>query len=270
LQAIKSALSGGPEPKPLTLEIAAAATGQSDPLAAPLLSAQQIFHDYGVTVKSCSPTNLRISIDDVIEREARVVAPPTVTNLESPPVFDPPTITLRGPKGAIESISRRDERGKLTIAPDLTGIEDLRLPGVHNLSNLPLYPANPAITVKTKTVNAVFTIKQSNIDGRLSSVSIFIYAPRSLLDEYKVEFPSGDTLPNVRISGPPDKIKALQEGTLAKKPTAMLRISRDDVATGGGRRAPEFQDLPEGVSIQDADKGREIDFKLTKRSAPTE
>jgi len=227
LDDIKSRLTSGPYPTPLSIDVSSQAIGIDDRLSAPLLSAQPIFRDSGVIVKSCLPANLRIQFDEIVTRDAKVVLPPDVTNLESPPLFDPPTVTLHGPRSSLDEITRRDVNGVPTVWPDLTGIDAVRLPGTHDLPNIPLMRPvrDPRVTIEQKTVNLTLTVKQSSVEGKLPFVSIFPYAARSLLDEYKVELPSGDTLPNVKITGPADLVSQLVAGTLPKKPTAMLAIS---------------------------------------------
>jgi hypothetical protein len=268
LDTVKSLLTGGSSPSPVEIVIPSQTPGTVDLPAAASMSSQRVFHDNLVTVESCVPPSLRIQVDRVEERDAKVVVPISATNLEGPASFDPPYVRVRGPQNAVNSITRKDAKGNPLVAADFSKFSDmLALPGEHDLRGVPLElpSANPNVKLDPATVTAHVTVRRADVSATLDAVPIFPYAPRSVEDEYKIEFVGGDTLPNIHVSGPPDEIALLTSGK--KKPTAMLAYSREDIPTAGGRRAPQFLGLPDHVTVDPADASREIEFKLTKRSA---
>jgi hypothetical protein len=68
---------------------------------------------------------------------------------------------------------------------------------------------------------------------------------------------------NVTITGPPEVVKAIKDHTYNPTPTAVLKITPDDVF----RQEPKTlrYDLPPGVHVSPTDAERKIEFKLTPR-----
>src|SRR5205823_4659469 len=85
----------------------------------PLVRNQKVFSDYGVTVLGVQPSKLEVRIDELVEREARVVGPPGVKNYEA--TFDPPTVKVRGPLSVLNKAiqAAKAEGGRLVLYAEI-------------------------------------------------------------------------------------------------------------------------------------------------------
>jgi hypothetical protein len=110
-----------------------------------------------------------------------------------------------------------------------------------------------------------FDIRQSDVQFTIPSVVVNLEGPSFVLDQYKVQFK--DTIYDVKVIGPPDKIQALQRDD-TPKPYAVLHVTGDDRptanSTGQHTRRLEFK-MPDGVRLDPQDDQRSIDFTLVER-----
>ena len=82
VQEVLQKLRGGAVPQGIRLEVDTSLTPnrEHELNAVQLLRNQKIFSDYGITVQGCQPARLLVTIDEVVDREAKIVAPPSVKN----------------------------------------------------------------------------------------------------------------------------------------------------------------------------------------------
>ncbi|HMB94581.1 MAG TPA: hypothetical protein VKK61_00940, partial [Tepidisphaeraceae bacterium] len=61
------------------------------------LANSPIFARSGIIISNCIPAHLQVSVDEFVEREIDVQAPPNVTNLVGATIFEPRQIKIRAP-----------------------------------------------------------------------------------------------------------------------------------------------------------------------------
>jgi len=238
---------------PLQLPVALAPNDEPYQLSTvELLEQHDLFKRYVVAPSDCRPAMLRIRVEPIIEREISLWAPAGLTNLEAPPVFDPPAIRLRGPASALSRIERAD----VEAAPF-----NITTPGVREFDARVIPPlTGKHVSVTPASVHVTVRIKQADVERKIDSMAVFKLTPSALEREYEVIY--DPILPNVKVIGPPDKIELLQ--TNAFIPKAVFEVSVEDPKNRPITRRVRYE-LPPGVRVAPDDEGRTIEFRLVKR-----
>ncbi|HYO09983.1 MAG TPA: hypothetical protein VER17_13515 [Tepidisphaeraceae bacterium] len=234
-----------------------------------LVRSQKIFTDAGVTVLGVQPARLEIVVDEVVEREARIVGPSGVKNLEA--TFDPPTVKLRGPLSvlnkALASVPQ-EENGRLLLHADLPQ-HILRKPDHYELTDVvltrpPELQDDRVSIVALPKIRAVVDVRQADKTYTRPSMTVTQDVPDGLLDKYKmVDFRA--VLQNVTLVGPPELIEAMQRPDFQPQPKAHVVVTAED-ATGERRTKVVVYDLPKGVDVVPEDQKRTVEFRLVDRS----
>ncbi|MGH7214707.1 MAG: hypothetical protein ACREIT_08085 [Tepidisphaeraceae bacterium] len=272
LDQLREILTGGLSPRGVQIEVPAdLSPGLHERRTADLLSAQPIFRESGVAVSDCSPPVLKMYVDEVVEREARVVAPPEVLNLlEGPALFDPPTIRVRGPKSLIAQLDQRDEEGRTVVYADLAGFPAVRQPGTHDVSDVPLVRPikDEHVNLSATKVHASLKVRASDVSFTIPSMPVFVIAPPNLIENHKVVIRDNNpSVASVTVTGPQAKIEMLAQDALVPKPKAVLEITRDDLTNPGEPRTRRLSyDLPQGLSVSPEDAKKEIEFRIVERA----
>ena len=266
LQEVLSKLRGGLLPQGLKIEVPTSLEKNREHGldALSLVRNQKIFVDNGVTVLGCQPARLDFIVDSMVEREAKIVKPPSAKNLDA--AFDPPAVRIRGPL-SVFTAAENANGGQLMIWADLRDDVTRAPPGHYDKEVALRRP--PGLEDERITVSGPATIKAS-VDVRkadktklIRSMVITTTGPASMFDKFTVKFikPEDGVLKNVTVSGPPETIDMLDQ---LDQPTARLVVKPQDV--GDVRTRVVKYDLPDGVTVVDDDKNRTVDFRLVDRA----
>src|SRR5262249_53337059 len=96
LSDVVAKLHGGVLPQGLRLEVPTSGeTADHFVDTLPLVKNQKIFIDSGVSVLRSQPDKITVQEDSLVERDAKVVRPPDVTNVGA--TFEPATVKVKGP-----------------------------------------------------------------------------------------------------------------------------------------------------------------------------
>jgi hypothetical protein len=233
-----------------------------------LVRSQQIFRDYGVTVHSVQPAGIEVSIDELVEREAKVAVPPDLTNVNA--TFDPPTVKVRGPRGLLDRAAQSN-RGQMVVY----AVADAwpRTPGTHPVPDVVLMAPDQLkddrvrINEAKAKVRATLEVRQADKSYKEDSLAVTTDVPIGTFDKYDIVI-ERPAVQNVIISGPPEIIDAMQKPDFEPRPKARLVITRADLAFVGERRSKVVQyDLPQGVDVSPEDKKKTVEFRVVDRAA---
>jgi hypothetical protein len=269
LQDVLGKLRGGMLPLGLKIEIPTTLEkNRVHPLMAlELVRNQKIFNDNGVTVLSCQPARIDVMLDAIVERDAKITRPPTVTNVDG--TFTPAMVKVRGPSSVIDAAEKRNA-GQLLIWADLDQIARSPAGPVSKeigLRKPPELDDDRVVVTGASTVKADVEVRRADEKLLIRSMPITADAPDALWDKYKLvwEKPTQPVLQNVTVSGPPDVIKAIAQLDSEVKPKARLVVTQQDA---GDRRSKVVKyDLPDGVTVSDEDKTRTVDFRLVSKDS---
>src|SRR5688500_14930782 len=187
-------LRGGTIPQGIRIEPdpALSVNDDHDIPTKPLLERNPIFRESGITVLRAQPSRLTVVIDELDEREARVLAPPTVTNLLPATTFSPSSVKVRGPKRILDEAERRarQEGGQLSVFAAIEGIAAAKTPGVQTVPgvSIELPPAlnDERVAVVPKEVDATLHVRENNAELAFDSLPVWPVNPPGLDDKYKV------------------------------------------------------------------------------------
>lgn len=212
-----------------------------------------IFKVHGVTVTKSQPSQVVVNVDRIEEREVSVQVPPGVTNLSSV-TFDPRKVHLRGPAAVLGHL---ESQGNLHVYADIEGLDVLRTPGKKDLPSVPLKlsQSDDGLTIEPPNVHASFDVNAANVTGTIDSMPIVIEALPSFLRSNDIT-PTNDTLANVRVVGPSEKIALLVDHQLPAR--AVLDVRSADQST------LKFE-LPDGVTAAPGQTERTVDYKVKPR-----
>lgn len=226
------------------------ADGTRDVAILPLLDQQNLFRDFGITVRSAEPDTVKVRADAVVTQDLRPTLPADIATRVESIETEPASIRVRGSALVIERLKRE---GKLRAELDVSAYPNLREsePGKPVvLPNLTVRPIDASgVTLETLVVSKA-TLKFAQVrEGELRSVVVEVGQPAGLNYKYDA---TPKILPGVRIVGPPDLLRQLALAELnppanrESLPYASLRLRRDDLGKTF-KRTPLLMNLPPGV-----------------------
>jgi hypothetical protein len=272
VQDVLHRLRGGEFPQGLRIEVDRALEANRDhqvPTIA-LIANHDLFRRNGITITRTQPDTINVTVDAIIDREARVVPAPGTPNLLEGTKFDPPTVKVRGPFNVLQPATEGGSAAPLVayahIPPEL-----LTTPGTRDADDLMLSLPPPLnrdtrVTLIPAKVNAALEVRASDAEWDMPAMTISLDVPKTVADKYTVRY--NTSLANVKLIGPKDVIDAIQtEG--GPKPYAQLKVTIDDATAASSqdlRRKLRFVDLPRGVRVSEKDEQREVPFQLVPKS----
>jgi hypothetical protein len=268
LQSVLQRLRGGMLLQGLRLEIDRNITAGEHTLpTSQLLANNPVFAQNGITVTRMQPERLHVRVDDLVEREARVIAPPGVTTLDAGTQFNPPTIKVRGPASLLDRV-KSESGGQLTVFARIPD-DLLTTPGEKEARKIPIdlpqaLAQDDRVSPTRQDVDAVLHVRAADTEWVMPAMAISLDMPPTLLDK-PVSVNAPTSLPDVTLIGPKAKIDQLKDPSYQQKPYAQLRVTTNDIGKDGLRRKVRFQDLPPGVRVKD-DPRFEIPFSVKPRS----
>lgn len=215
-----------------------------------LLNGDPVLGSYGVQITKVTPPILRVHIDKITWKTLTVSMPQTS---DVPPnvqevKFEPSTVNASGP----ESIMERDYPGNNPkIFIDITNLKQkFATPGSHTEPNVPVVlPRDGRFTIDKPRISVVkFDVSSDDAEVTVPSAFIAVQQPLAQQGKWQVKL-SEQVIQNVKLRGPKTIVQKYERG---EEPlTAVLRVSQDDIATGGGTdRKLEFVDLPSDVEVK--------------------
>ena len=276
LESVLNDIRGGKEPEGLRLEVPANLDINREHSidALPLVRNQRLFVESGIFVIACQPARLRVQVDQLVEREAKIVKAPSAKNLDA--TFIPPTVKVRGPLSLLEQAEATPQPGGETglfVYADLSA-EALKQPGTYKLPG----PGLPdvllrkpqkaddervTIVMPPTRIQATVEVRQADKTLRIASMPVTLDTPDGLLEKYKVTEFRG-ALQNVTVTGPPHIIDQMEKPDYEPRPKARVLVTQQDV--GERRSKPVKYDLPKGIDVVEADRNRTVEFRLVDRT----
>src|SRR3984957_11919174 len=167
--------------KPLEIDVGSSIPpGARQPISSlDQIASNPIFNRQGVTVTACNPETLMVRVDALEERLA-TIAPPEDTPGLIQAVFQPATVTTRGPTYLFP-------RGRLNAIAYPSDEPTLKIPGQHNSVSVHLLPQDD-FTIVPDTVTADLTVGHADQPLSVSPVPVKVLAPKWLTDNYKFDY----------------------------------------------------------------------------------
>ena len=213
--------------------------------------------DNGITVENCQPRSVRVDVDTLQEIDLAVRADPQA-RFVTPPTFDPATVRVTVPSAALRAV-----KGELYAKANLPPLP----PGPHSLKAVPVTVdgLDPKITIRPTTVAAMLEVGQADVSHLVDSLPVFptMAVDQQTLQNYTLRH--DQFLSNVRVYGPPEKIRQLQSFTVTARPEAHFKVTDNDLGKQRITRELRYE-LPEGIRLGE-DAPKTITFDLVPREA---
>lgn len=202
--------------------------------------------DAGITVESVKPDEIEVWVDQLVEADYPIQVSEQLRSGRIS-TFKPDKVKLRGPARILNNPSA-PLRVEADVAAQLNKFPPSDQPIKLKDVKLNLIGADNANITMTPTVADAEVTPVKAKEATLGVVRVMIAASKSTLDRYVIEIPTGETIPNVLVSGPEEVIdKMTGEGTSA--PIALLEIP--SIISEGETEVPIRYDLPPGVELKD-------------------
>lgn len=214
--------------------------------------------DAGIDVVSVEPEEIRIYVDQIVSKKFRVeVADPR--RFGTPPVFDPPEVTVSGPERVLGNPATL-LRLEADVAARLNGLPPsdrevvlkdvkLALAGADG-KNITLAP--PAVTARVIPVATKDTV--------LTSVRLFAAGTIEIINANEFAFDPPNLL-GVTVSGPADAIEKLDPQNAPFAYVQVQGVASTAGTAGGEGEAPFELQLPPGVVSKDPRKTVRVTVK---------
>jgi hypothetical protein len=239
--------------------------------------------DRGITVQNVQPPIVRVYIDQIVERELPVRLPDRITNarnrvvaMDGPAVFEPPTVTYRGPQRLLDSAG-----ADAHVVARISGRPSLDSPGAGSDSNVPVElgptfsPASDGtgtapdqnrssrdVTLTPDSVSVSFSLRPADRTITVPAIALDVKASPTVLNGVSITF-SPESITNIRLTGPPELIDPIEQKQVVLK--AYIQVTSADVAQGTVTKVPVYDSLPRGVTVHPDDAGREVNVTFTPR-----
>lgn len=234
---------------------------QSLPLTQPIRSAA-LFQDYAVNVTNVSPAAIEIDIDEIIKKQIKVEVPADTENLVEPTIFDPPNVTVTGPRKLLESQD-------IVAVADLSKSPEVDVPGRHEIV-VPIRCslADDRLKLDRSNVKVSLEVKANEVRKQLrQSVAIKVAMFQINLDKFRVV--CDETIRGfITVTGPPEQINRLENPGSPDPFQHFAVLSPDPSPDQVGKELEGKLQmiLPPGVRVVPEDEGKlTITYKVENR-----
>lgn len=219
----------------------------------------------GVTIKKVDPPTMLVRVDSIVEREVPLRFDAGSLELESAPEVKPARVKLRLPARDAASLN---ENSFATCTLDAAAASRL-VPGrKESLSALRIIPPSPLasslrVTCLPAQADVSLTLRRRTATTTLPSVPVHIQLAASEQPNWEIKIdPKDQFLTDVRVSGPSDLIKQIEEKKLPV--VAILQLSFTELE-GGKLTAKEvvFSTMPTTLTFEAANK--QVGFTATRK-----
>ena len=185
------------------------------------LSENPQIKEAGITVEKCEPAMLPVYVDTLEKRTLPVKAPSDVPGLHDA-TFDPPTVSVTGPRRFLKAID--------SAIADISSLPELDMPGAHPPVTVSLVPdASGNLKYDPGQVKATLTVDQKDVTDHIS-VNILLAVSSQISDRYSIS-PQYNIVTQLDVTGPRDEIAKLKDNEVI--PHALLEIDDSNVNNPG-------------------------------------
>lgn len=221
-----------------------------------IFAAHPMLRGRGVTFRSISPETVEANIDELVTRPVKVIVEVPGAELESSPEVRITTANLTLP-GALAKEVTDDMAVIARVEPSaltrLTAGKKETVAGVRLLPP-PKFAGTPRVKIEPAAVDVSLTLRSKTQTVTVASVPVHVRVAPGELNRWEIEIPEQDRfLTDVRVTGPGDLIKQIQDKTIPLVATVTL----------------SFEELERGIPSKDAQFGEfqnQLRFDATNRT----
>jgi hypothetical protein len=231
------------------------------------LRAHPDFRGLGVDIKKVEPEAVRVLVDELVTRQARVQAEVPEGRVEGVPEVRPGVVTLTLPgryAGALGPEPTATVRLEDRVLAALIPGRRETVPGLRVQPPAGLAGA-PHVSIEPPVVEAVVTTAGRQASVRLASVPVHLRIAPAELAKFDVQVPESDrALVDVTVTGPADLVRQIEEKTLPV--VAFVPLSFEELERGIASKDAVFAGLPTVLRFDVA--SRTVRLVITRRAPP--
>lgn len=227
--------------------------------------------DRGVTISRVDPENVRLRIDQLVDRELKVVGEAPEALLDGPPEVKPLTAKLTLPQSLV-SLLPSDSMIKARVSPEsLARLVPGRRESVGNVPLLPPPEVASARGVRVEPARAevILTIRSKDSVFVLPSVPVQVKLAGTEAGRWEITIPDDDKfLTDVEVRGPSELIDRIKAGELTV--TAFVPLSFEDLERGITSKDAVFSELPTPFTFKAGNTKVHLSIKRRETSPATQ
>lgn len=238
------------------------------------LRASKVFASRGVEIVSVDPVQVRIRVDELVDREVRITPRISGAELDGAPAATPDRVTVTLPQGIADELIASDTTleapvsvGNLSRASGRTTITDIPV------TVPPSWRAAPRLSLAPETVDVTFTIRDTISETILRQVPVYIALPAAQQEAWAVRITADQQfLRDVAVRGPTETIARIETGDLPV--VATVNLTPESLVEGPGSATARFTGAwPPADSLEFTTATRRVEYELRRAdraSAPPE
>ncbi|MFG0283779.1 MAG: hypothetical protein ACF8R7_05100 [Phycisphaerales bacterium JB039] len=230
------------------------------------LRASDVFASRGIEIVSVEPAQVRIRVDELVDREVPVSPQVQGAELVGTPVATPDTVTVTLPLGLADQFIPPGTTVSARVGPESLAQRS----GQTTVSGVRVVPP-PAwlgasrLTISPQTVDVTFTLKDTIRQFTLKQVPVYVSIPAGQQGSWIVEVPVDQQyLRDVTVRGPSELIAQIEAGQLPV--VATVKLTPDDLVAGPGAREATFGGW--AGSVEFTAPSRRVEYELRPVAAP--
>ncbi|MFO0859453.1 MAG: hypothetical protein U0570_02770 [Phycisphaerales bacterium] len=199
----------------------------------------------GLTVDRVEPPTVKVRVDAMEVRTARVVVDVGEAELEGVPEVRPTTVKLYLPSDAASAVGATPEVYATLRAEDLARLVAGRRETVSQVRlELPMALKNKrSARIEPPTASVTLAVRKRQASVELTGVPIQVRMAPGELARWDVSIPEQDRfVPKVTVSGPADLVDQVKRGEI--KVAATVNLTFEDLEKGVTQKEIVFSDLP--------------------------
>ena len=230
------------------------------------LRASEVFASRGIEIGSVEPAQVRIRIDELVEREVRVTPVVEGAELVGPPLAAPDTVTVTLPGGLADQLITPGATVGARVGPESLAQRS----GQTTVSGVRVIP--PAawagarrLTVSPQIVDVTFTLEDTIRELLLTQAPVYVALPAGQQANWVVEIPVDQQyLRDVTVRGPSEIIAQIEAGQIPV--VAMVKLTPEDLVAGAGAREATFNDWT--GSVEFSAPSLRVEYELRPVASP--
>ena len=210
----------------------------------------EVFDNLGIVVDRVDPETEKIDVVKLVTvKDVPVKADWTgKASFAEQPTVDPNVVSVTLPEADVSVLNGYLPLKAELLPSDWQGAAENEKQTVDVKITMPYVLENNGAVVNPSTVSVAFTVKKQTATFVIKTVPIYISAPPTSLDQYKVQLGEGDQdLQDVRLDGPEDLIEQIKKGEI--KIFAEIRPTKADLE-GGIKYATPVLVKPDQVEVK--------------------
>jgi len=217
---------------------------------------------HGITIKKVDPQDVRVFIDEIETRAIKVLASIPLSDLDGAVEIRPATVKLHLPTSQAKLLT---ENSYATARIEPAVLESLARGLRQTLPGVPLALPNELASsthawLETRTADVSLTLRTQTRSIKIPSVPVHLRLAPGEFGKWEIEIPEQDRfLTDVTITGPNDKVQAVEDKTVSV--LATISLSFEELERGIASKEATFADLPEGLKAETANKTVRVTIK---------